>query len=139
MAGTFKLRLLTPYCSCFEADAQGVMLPGEQGEFGILSNHTKFASTLKPGAVRIVTDDGKTTVFAITGGFAEVSDMGVMVLADSAERPEDIDIERAKKSKADAEAELASIDPSNELLKKRMEKRIERADNRIRLATHAGH
>lgn len=133
MAGTFKLRILTPYCSCMEVDAEAVMLPGEQGEFGILSNHTKFASTLKPGAVRVVAD-GQTSVFAITGGFAEISDSGVMVLADSAEKPEDIDRERARESKNKAQEELSSIDPSDEKMRTRLQARIDRADNRIKLA-----
>ena len=134
VAETFKLSLLTPYCGCFEADVEGGMLPGRLGEFGVLSNHTKFASELKPGAVRIVSG-GHTSIFSISGGFAEVSDNGVIILADSAEKPEDIDVDRARESKLKAEKELSSIDPSDEKMTTRLQNRIERANNRINLAS----
>ena len=49
MAKPFLLRLLTPYQSLFEGDVDAVIVPGEHGEFGVLAQHTKFVTTLKPG------------------------------------------------------------------------------------------
>ena len=133
MANTFAFKLLSPYKSLFEGRVEAVMLPGELGEFGVLSNHTKFATSLKPGVVRFVVD-GQTTRFAIGGGFSEVHADGVVVLADSAERPDQIDLQRAEESRERARTELRQMDPADTDRKARLEAHLARAENRIRVA-----
>lgn len=133
MANTFPFKLLCPYKSLFEGRVEAVMLPGEQGEFGVLSSHTKFATALRPGVVRFVAD-GQTQRFAIGGGFSEVHADGVVVLADSAERSDKIDLPRAEKSREHALAELKQLDPADTTRRERLEAHLARAENRIRLA-----
>jgi F-type H+-transporting ATPase subunit epsilon len=133
VATSVLLRLLTPYQSLFEGEVEGVIVPGEYGEFGVLAMHTKFVTTLKPGVLRYV-KDGQTVQYAVSGGFAEVHHKGVTVLADSMERPQDINVERAKQSRERAKKELenrASMEPRQIA---RWEDRLARAENRLKLA-----
>lgn len=133
MATSVNLRLLTPYKSLFEGEVEGVIVPGEHGEFGVLAMHTKFVTTLRSGVLRYV-KGGQTVQYAVSGGFAEVHQNGVTVLADSMERPQDIDVERAKESRERAKKELenrASMDPRQIA---RWEDRLARAENRLKLA-----
>jgi F-type H+-transporting ATPase subunit epsilon len=136
VADTFQLKLLCPYCSMFEGPVEAAMLPGEAGEFGVLANHTKFASILQPGVVRFVTD-GETQRYAVGGGFVEVGEDGVIVLADSAEHPDEIDTARAEKSIERAHAELTELTPDAIDRRAKLEARIARAKNRLRLANSA--
>ena len=136
MADTFQLKLLTPYKSLFEGPVEAVMVPGAEGEFGVLSNHTKFASALQPGAIRFVAD-GETQQFAVGGGFAEVSEDGVVILADSAERTDLIDTDRATQALEETRKELAELDPTQTALRARLEAKIARAENRLKLARSA--
>ena len=133
MANTFLLKLLTPYQNLFEGPVEAVGMPGEQGEFGVLSDHAKLASGLKPGVVRFVTGD-TTERFVVGGGFAEVTAKGVVVLADSAEKPSQIDLPQAEESRDRARAELKTIDPTDTALRTRLEARLARAENRIKAA-----
>lgn len=136
MADTFQLKLLTPYKGLFEGQVEAILLPGVQGEFGVLSRHTKFTSALQPGVVRFVAD-GQTQRFSVGGGFAEVSEAGVVVLADSAERPDQIDLERAERALDEARRELAELDPTKAALRARLEARMARAANRLKVARSA--
>jgi F-type H+-transporting ATPase subunit epsilon len=127
------LRLLTPYQSLFEGEVEAVIVPGEHGEFGVLAMHTKFVTTLKPGVLRYV-KGGQTVHYAVSGGFAEVHQNGVTVLADSMERPQDIDAARAKESRDRASKELerrSSLEPRQV---RRWEDRLARSENRLKLA-----
>ena len=133
MAKPFLLRLLTPYQSLFEGDVDAVIVPGEHGEFGVLAMHTKFVTTLKPGVLRYV-KDGQTIRFAISDGFAEVHQSGVTVLADSMERPQDIDAARAKESRERAQKELENRSSMKPKQIGRLENRLARAENRLKLA-----
>lgn len=133
MANPFLLRLLTPYQSLYEGDVDAVIVPGENGEFGVLAMHTKFVTTLKPGVLRYV-KGGQTIRYTVSGGFAEVHQKGVTVLADSMERPQDIDAARAKESRDRAKRELeqrSSLEPRQV---RRWEDRLARAENRLKLA-----
>jgi F-type H+-transporting ATPase subunit epsilon len=129
----FQLRLLTPYQSLFEGDVDAVIVPGENGEFGVLAMHTKFVTTLRPGVLRYV-KNGQTARYAVSGGFAEVHPSGVTVLADSMERPQDIDVERAQKSRDRAQRELEKRAGMTPGLVRRWEDRLARAENRLKIA-----
>ncbi len=133
MANTFAFKLLSPYKSLFEGQVEAVMLPGERGEFGVLSNHTKFATSLRSGVVRFVAD-GQTHRYAIGGGFSEVHTDGVVVLADSAEAPDKINLQRAEESRDKAKADLQRLDPADTSGRARLEAHLARAENRIRVA-----
>lgn len=89
----------------FEGDVDIVVAPGEAGEMGILPHHAPLLTGLKTGVLR-VRQGGREEVFAISGGFMEVQPDLVTVLADAAERSDEIDIARAEEARRKAEESL---------------------------------
>ena len=85
--------------------ADEVVAPGMDGEFAVLPQHAAFITTLAPGELRIITGDDEDAM-AITGGFLEVYNDRIVVLADAAERVEEIDVARAEEAKRRAEESL---------------------------------
>lgn len=107
MAEKIRLEVVTPEKSVVSDEAQIVMAPGELGEFGVLSGHTPFMTSLKMGTVKYQDSSGKDRYIFVSGGFAEALPDRVTILADSAERRRDIDLDRAKEALARAEGRLA--------------------------------
>jgi len=96
----------------FEGDVDSVVLPGTEGEMGILPHHSPLLTTLKFGIVR-VRNAGREQLFAVAGGVAEIQPEIVTVLADAAEAIEEIDLARAEAAKRRAEEALAHVEPGN--------------------------
>jgi len=109
------------------------MAPGSLGEFGVLSGHTPFMTSLNPGSVRYTDKDGKERFVFVSGGFSEALPDRVTILAESAERRRDIDIERAKAAKTRAEERLQK-EKDEEIDFIRARAALNRAILRIRLA-----
>jgi F-type H+-transporting ATPase subunit epsilon len=107
MADKIRLRVVTPSRLVLDEEVDEVTAPGELGEFGVLPNHIAFLSTLVPGELSYKQGATKVTL-AITGGYAEVLDNVMTVLATSAEFPEEIDVVRSQQAKAQAEEILAA-------------------------------
>ena len=82
--------------------------PGAQGGFGIRRGHTPFMSALEPGRLTYV-EGGREHHFAVGGGFLQVADDKVIVLADTAEAAADIDVDRAQRALADAREKLKKL------------------------------
>jgi F-type H+-transporting ATPase subunit epsilon len=95
MAKTFQLDIVTPEKVTFSEAVESVVLPGSEGEFGVLAGHMNLVAELKAGEMRF-TRDGKTEHLAISGGFAQVTPAKVIVLAETAEMAHEIDMERAQ-------------------------------------------
>lgn len=112
MAENIKLEIVTPDNLVVDDEAQIVMAPGTDGEFGILKGHTPFLTSLKVGTVIYKDTSGKERLVFISGGFAEALPDKVTILAESAERRRDIDQERAKQAMERAEKRLSSHDES---------------------------
>ena len=112
-----------------------VVAPGEIGEFAILPEHASFITTLRPGELRIITS-GDEEVMAITGGFCEVRNDRVVILADAAERVEEIDIERAEAARRRAEEALRDRESIEELAATQAS--LMRAMARLRIAEKRG-
>lgn len=89
----------------FQGDVDMVLLPGADGEMGILPHHSPVLTTLKYGVVRIRTN-GAEQIFSVAGGVAEVQPEIVTVLADAAENVQEIDVARAELAKRRAEEAL---------------------------------
>ncbi len=106
MAGNIKLEVVTPEKSVVSEEAQIVVCPGMLGEFGVLIGHTPFLTTLKLGIIRYKESNGIERYVFVSGGFAEALPDRVTVLAHSAERRRDIDIERAKSAYERAKSRL---------------------------------
>ena len=105
MSKTFKLQVVAPDKPAIAEEITEAILPGELGEFGVMADHMSLLSTLKPGVMKIYKGHEKILYF-ISGGFAEVSKSSLIVLADIYEKSDEIDMERAKKAKAAAQAQL---------------------------------
>ena len=106
MAERLTLEMATPTRLVVSAEADEVVVPGSQGYFGVLPRHAPLLATLGIGEVtyRIGRDEHHV---AVAGGFAEVRNDKVIILADSAETPADIDRARAERAKERAEARLS--------------------------------
>ena len=107
MAGNIRLEIVTPESVVVNEDVQIVMAPGSLGEFGILENHTPFMTTLNIGTVHFKDVNGQERFVFVNGGFAEALPDRVTILAESAERRQSIDIERARSAMERAEKRLA--------------------------------
>ncbi len=94
----------------FEGDADIVILPGTEGEMGVLPNHAPLLSTLKYGVVK-VRQQGKEEVFTVAGGIVDVQPDRVVILTDAAENVEEINVARAEAAKRRAEEMLQAGPP----------------------------
>jgi F-type H+-transporting ATPase subunit epsilon len=92
-----------------QGDVDSVVAPGSDGSLGILPGHAKLVSTLAEGEMKI-RRNGEEDYFAVFGGFIEITDNKVIVLADSAERAVEIDLERVSSARERAEAALQNRD-----------------------------
>lgn len=108
MAEQIQLEIVTPEKYVVSEEVQIVMAPGTLGEFGVLVGHTPFLTSLEIGKVRYRDQSGNEQVIFVSGGFAEALPDRITILADSAERQQDIDYERAKAALDRAEQRLAS-------------------------------
>jgi len=106
MAEKLQLEVVTPDRLVLSEAVDIVMAIGSLGEFGILPNHVPFLSPLMAGELRY-RKDNQLDYMVVTGGFVEVSQNKVTVLAEAAERAREIDLDRAKRAKERAEKRLA--------------------------------
>ena len=136
MAGPVRLEIVTPEKIVVSEDAQIVMAPGVLGEFGVLIGHTPFLTALKAGAVRYTDAQGSEHLVFVSGGFAEALPDRVTVLAESAERRRDIDIERARAALERAQKRLAEQRSKEEIDFVRAQAALQRAMMRLRIAEH---
>lgn len=92
MADKLHFALVSPERELFNGAVDHVVVPGAEGEFGVMANHAPVMSVIKPGALRILNDGGEQRIF-VNGGFADVTPEGLTVLAEDA-------------------VDLASVDPA---------------------------
>jgi F-type H+-transporting ATPase subunit epsilon len=115
----------------FAGEADFVVAPGSEGELGILPHHMPLLTALKVGTIKVV-NDGADQFFFVSGGFLEVRPDQVTVLADSAERAEDIDEARAEEARRRAarllEEKVSAVDQSQ------LAAALARAEARLRIA-----
>jgi len=108
MAGKFLLEVVTPKRMVLSEEVDEITAPGELGEFGVLHGHIPFFSTLGIGEVMYRQGEKKRYI-AVSWGFAEVLADKVTILAEIAELDTEIDVDRAKKKKEEAEEKLRTI------------------------------
>jgi len=100
---TIGLKIVTPERVTYEGDGVNqITLPVSDGEVTILPNHRSYIASLKPGEI-VLKKDNEGTSLAVTGGFIEFNDNKLVILADEAERAEDIDLKEAEEAKKRAE------------------------------------
>ncbi|HEY3971351.1 MAG TPA: F0F1 ATP synthase subunit epsilon [Candidatus Sulfotelmatobacter sp.] len=107
MADSLKLEIVTPEKKVVDAAVEEVQIPGKNGYLGVLPGHAPLITELAVGEIKYC-ENSKEFLLAVAWGFAEVLPDKVTILAETAERPTEIDVERARKSKERAEQRLAS-------------------------------
>jgi F-type H+-transporting ATPase subunit epsilon len=130
-----QLRIVTPDREVVEGDASEVSIPGKEGYLGVLPGHAPLLTELQPGELTYSQNNRKFHV-AIHWGFAEVLPNRVIVLADIAERGEEIDVERAERARRRAEERLEHPSESEAEIEEAREA-LRRAICRLETARHA--
>ncbi|MFY9940603.1 MAG: F0F1 ATP synthase subunit epsilon [Desulfobacterales bacterium] len=133
MAGNIQLEIVTPEGAVISEAAEIVVAPGTMGEFGVLVGHTPFLTTLKMGTIRYKDTHNQEHWVFVSGGFAEALPDRVTILAESAERRQDIDLERAKTALERAKRRLAGeIEKDIDFI--RAKAALDRALHRVKMA-----
>jgi len=124
------IEIVTPTGLVFSGHVDEITAAGTEGEFGVLPGHANFITTLKIGMLTCK-NEGKTSYFFVNSGYAEVGSDKVTILADSAEKSEEIDVERAKAAMKRAEERLRQAE---EVDVARATAALERATMRVQVS-----
>jgi F-type H+-transporting ATPase subunit epsilon len=133
MADSFQLEIVTPEKKVVDTTAEEVQIPGKNGYLGVLPGHAPLITELAVGEITYRESGGEHRL-AVAWGFAEVLPDKVTILAETAERPGEIDVARARQSKERAQQRLASGDTSVDV--ERALDALQRADTRLEVASH---
>ncbi len=125
-----KIDIVTAEGAVFSDEVDLVLAPGVEGQLGILPHHTPLMTMLAPGEM-VLRKGGEETYLAITGGFLEVRPDRVVVLADAAERAEEIDQARAEEARRRADEKLRSHEAGLDLV--RADASLRRALTRLQI------
>jgi len=136
MAEQLQLEVVTPERRVLSEQVNSVTVPGRSGEMGILPGHAPLISELQTGVLSY-NEDGTVFQLHVSGGFVEVTDDRVSVLAEIAERPDEIDAARARQARERTEKQLSSWSGTEEDFEKARAK-LERSVVRLQLATRSG-
>src|SRR5205807_3395988 len=128
---TLRVEVVTAERELYYGEAILVSAPGSEGRLGILPRHAALLTTLAPGDLRIELNGAEEPLF-VSGGFLEVSDDNVTVLADTAENAEEIDQARAEEARRRAQERLAQAQSNVE--RAELQGALERALARLRVA-----
>lgn len=127
----FRLKIITPEKVAFDKEVRFVEFRTIDGAMGTLQNRFPLLVSLAIAEFEIEEADGKRTFFAVHGGIGEFFQNVFTILSDAAERPEEIDVERAKKSLERAKVDIEAVE---ELRRKELEMRIQRALVRLKIS-----
>jgi len=136
MADTFQLEIVTPEKKVVDTTAEEVQIPGKNGYLGILPGHAPLITELAVGEITFRENSSSSPGeqrLAVAWGFAEVLPNKVTILAETAERPSEINVERARKAKERAEERLTSGDTTVNV--ERALDALQRAETRLDVAT----
>jgi F-type H+-transporting ATPase subunit epsilon len=131
MADTFQLEIVTPEKMAVKDVAEEMQIPGKNGYLGILPGHAPLITELGVGEISY-RKGGQTYFLAVAWGFAEVLPDKVTILAETAERPQEIDVKRAEESKRRAEEALTNGKTEEDFT--RAEDSLRRAETRLEVA-----
>jgi F-type H+-transporting ATPase subunit epsilon len=130
LANTYQAQLLTPEGSRFDGQVVSVRVPGSNGDFQMLYNHAPIVSSLGIGKISIKQEGGNALNFAVSGGFVEMSDNQLTILAEKAEKSSEINREEALKLRDEIKERLESLDYRSE----DVENELAIAENRLKIA-----
>jgi F-type H+-transporting ATPase subunit epsilon len=129
---TFKVEIVTPERTVLSQEAVSLVVPAVEGELGIMADHAPLLAELTIGRIWFREPNGNIVRLATSGGFVEVRQNVVRILADTAERAEEIDVARAEEARKRAEARLRSKEAGIDLA--RAEAALKRALVRLKVA-----
>jgi F-type H+-transporting ATPase subunit epsilon len=130
----YAFQIATQERVVLSADIVSLIAPGVEGQLGVLARHAPLLTELGVGQFKITYPDGTVEVVATTGGIMEVSEAGVIVLADAAERAGEIDVQRAEAARDRAEGRLRGGAEETENDVERARLALLRAINRLKTA-----
>jgi len=133
MKKEINVEIITPSKSAYKGEVKSITLPGTSGNFQVLYNHAPLLSSLEIGRIKIEDASKSKLEFATSGGTVEVRNNKVLVLADSVESKDEIDLDRARKSYQRAKERL-SMKSHGDIDIVRAEASLQRAINRMKLA-----
>ena len=128
---SFRLEVLTPQKSAFSGGVVSFTAPGTEGGFEVLHDHAPFLTTITVGEVKMQFEDGGEAIYSTSGGFVEVSKNSVIFLADTIERKDEIDVQRARSARQRAEERLKSKEEGIDLARARAA--LARSLNRLKI------
>lgn len=128
-----NLKIATPERVVYESQVAQVSVPTTTGEITILPNHVPLVSILQAGELRIKNKDGEQ-IIAVSGGFLEIKpNSEVVILADNAERAEEIDIDRAEQARQRAVEQMEKAKAEEDVDYARLQAVLDREMNRVRV------
>lgn len=133
---TFHLDVLAAEGSFFSGECESLVVPTPEGQRGILAHRANIISAVVPGELTFRTPDGVSHRAAVSSGLIKVEDNSILILVDSAERPEDIDANRAKLAEARAREEL--LQKRSQMEYRLAQANLARALNRLRVSGEHG-
>ncbi|MFC1849742.1 ATP synthase F1 subunit epsilon [candidate division CSSED10-310 bacterium] len=125
------MTVLTPTQTVFSGDVRSAMIPGTEGYAGFLEDHVPFVTPLKTGIVELVTEK-EILYYAVAGGYFEFSTQGIVILTETAEQPQEIDLEQALEAKKIAEQNLVQAGEDGDL--EVLAAEVEKAEVRVEIA-----
>ena len=134
MARTFSVSLVTPEGPAFDGEVEMMIVPGADGEIGVLARHAPLVALLKAGSTRIYRDRASEDVleFATGPGFFKVEQDRALALVDDAVEARDIDDARAREQLEQAQAELEQVESGeSDADRWQLEQRIKHAENQL--------
>ena len=137
---TFDVSLVTPEGPAYEGEAEFLVVPGADGEIGVLARHAPLVALLKAGSTRVHIRRGQDVrEFATGPGFFKVEQDRALALVDAAVDVDDIDATRAREQLEAAQAELARVDAGeSDADRWQLEQRIKHAENQLAVSSGAG-
>jgi len=136
MADSLRYELVSPEEQLAAGEAEMVVAPGEDGDFGVLANHAPVVSLLRPGVIAVHEEGGgEPERIFIEGGFAEINPEGLILLAEAATPLTDLELEKCRQWLRDAEEDLADAKEPSEAERERLERRITIARARVEALT----
>ncbi|MFH1011671.1 MAG: F0F1 ATP synthase subunit epsilon [bacterium] len=131
MARTYKLEVITPEGQVYDSEVVHLRAPGVEGDFGVLADHAPIMAAVRIGKLHV--DEPKASLdFAISGGYLEGHENRMVLLVQTCERKEEIDVERARRARERAEERLTEMREGVDIERARIA--LLRALNRLRVA-----
>ena len=130
---TFKVSILAADRAFYEGPCESLVVPTLKGQYGILAHHRNVIAAVVPGTLKYKIPDKPAQIAAVSAGLVKIENNEVLVLVDSAERPEDIDANRAKRAADEAKEELLQKKSIQEY--RSTQAKLARAISRLRVKT----